>query len=209
MCVASSNSSAASAAMSARADRAGERERLAAVLAARSVSPTRSRTVASSTSASRPLEVRGAEGEHGLEVRGRLLVRCRADRLGRGLPAVVDGLVDRRERDGGGEVAGELGEHRPAIGGMDLLDALGRRAKWARRRPTWRTAASTVSRTIACSNSNTRPVIATEQSRPAATSSPSGRVELVGRHVERRCEDFEVDPLPGDGGRLDRRPRRG
>ena len=52
-------------------------------------------------------------------------MRRRADGLGRGLTAVVDGLVDRCQRHGGGEVTGQLGEHRPAIGRMDSLDGLG------------------------------------------------------------------------------------
>ena len=137
-----------------------------------------------------PLEVRSAEAEHRVEVRRRLFVGRRADGLGSRPPAVVDGLVDRCQGHGGGEVTSQLGEHRPAI--TDVGPSEPRRRRDGHACAACDTFASTVSRTRACSNSKTRPPA------PRRSADPPTRVRRAERRARRRVPRV---PSPGHRGR--------
>ena len=207
MCVASSNSSAASAATSAAPNPAGERERLAAVLAARAV---RARPAAARSPARRAPGPAGGPSRRA-RARPRGATRPRRTRPS-GPPGPRPGArsrrpcrprrAARRRRSGGPARRAPAADRRAWTVSMASATA-----RWARRRPTCghrRLDGVAHERVLELED---QAVVATERAAPRRRARRAASSSSAGTSSAER-EDLEVDPLPGDGGRLDRRPRR-
>ena len=125
-------------------------------------------------------------------------------RLGGGPPAVVDGLVDGAERHGGGEVAGQLGEHGRRSASWTSSMRVGERevvapSRERRDRRLDRVADEGVLEPVDQRRGRHR------REQAAATSSPTGASSSSPERSAASASTCRSIALPGEGGDLDQR----